>query len=424
MGATTPPLSDPASQTPSLPGRPSKVALVLNDDFSMWHFHRGLIRALKARGAEVFVLTPAGPYVEKLERIGAVHLPISVYRFLSPLRDVKLFIDLYRLFRRRRFDIVHTITIKPNVYGTVAARLAGRRFVVGLICGLGYTFGRSDGLRQRIVHWTASLMYRCANLLVRKVWFENPDDRDLFVSRRLIRPDKAVVIRGGGVDVDEYRPGSVDPERLAAIRKELGCPGEERIVLMVVARTIWSKGVREFVEASRGFLPEAGRVRFILAGATDPESPDAVPETYLKENRSASFEWIGFRRNIKEILAAADVVVLPSFYREGVPTSLLEAMAMGKPIVTCNSVGCREVVDPGKNGYLVPPRDADAFATAVAKIALDDARRATFGRHSREKAVREFSDSVVVGRVCRELYGWEPTQQRAPAPAVADVCPR
>lgn len=382
-----------------------KIALVLNDDFSMWQFFRGLIRTLKARHTDVFLVTPSGPYVPLLVSMGAKHVAIDMDRFISPLSDIRFCFNLYRLFRTCNFDIVCNITVKPNVYGAVAARLARVRCVIGMIEGLGYGLTEGKNLRDRVLGYVVAKLYWVACTLSDRVGFSNTDDLSLFLTSGIIKSRKAVAFRSMiGIDLQEYAPAAVDSERTEHLRKGLGIDMSVRIVVMVAARTVWSKGVKEFVEASERAESWRTETFFLLVGALDPEAQDAVEESHLRQKESSRFRWLGFRNDVREILALADVVVLPSYYREGVPRVLLEGMAMGKPIVTTNNVGCRETVDEGKNGFLVPSRNSAALASAIEVLINDKELREQFGRYSRVKAETEFDETVIVQRIIEELY--------------------
>jgi N,N'-diacetylbacillosaminyl-diphospho-undecaprenol alpha-1,3-N-acetylgalactosaminyltransferase len=309
--------------------------------------------------------------------------------------------SLYRIFSRERCDIVHNHTIKPNIYGTLAARLAGVRMVLCTVHGLGSALGEIYGVKQRVIRNLTKGLYTLAFSLASRVQFLNADDMDFFVSSRMIDRDKAILIRSVGVNLDEYSPGSVDLEHLANLRAELAIDGATQVVLMV-ARVYWSKGVREFVNAAQ-VIGATRPVRFLLAGAVDG-SRDAVPIEYLNQHESETFRWLNYREDVRELLALCDVAVLPSYYREGVPRNLLEAMAMGKPIVTTDNVGCREVVDQGLNGYLVPVRDSQALAEAIDNLLGDARKRERFGHHSKRKAETEFDERLIVGEALERLY--------------------
>ncbi len=392
-----------------------KILMLGNDDFSIWHFRRGLIKALVAEGHEIVVATPDGEYVDRLVDLGTRHIPVSIYRFMSPLRDLVLFWRILCLFRAERPDLVHTMTIKPNVYGAIAAKLAGVRRVVSLVPGLGYCFQDAEQRRPSPLQRVVTLLYRISGRLIYRMWFQNRDDRKLFIDAGIVTPEQAVLIPGSGVNLDEYNARRADPTRVAELRSELGLQDNDIVVLMMVARVIWCKGVKEFIAASQMAATWKRRVVFVLVGPTADDSPDLVDADYLKDQTSANFRWLGFQSDVREIISLADVVTLPSFYREGIPRVLLEAMALEKPIVTTDNVGCREVVEDGKNGYLIPVRDTQALASAIQKLTHDDILRAACGRQSRIKAENEFDEKVVVSRVMEDLYGLERTNAQLKA---------
>ncbi len=372
----------------------------------MWHFFRGLISALLARGIKVLVVTPPGPYVAALQELGATHVAVAIPRFVHPVGDVAMLRALLRVFRREAPDVVCNITVKPIVYGALAARLAGVPRVVGMVEGLGYGFLERGGWRVRTLRAVVSGLLRVGCRLSDLIGFANPDDRDQLVRSGVVSSEKALAFRSMvGVDVKSFAPGAVALAALEPLRSEFGIrPGQ--CVVAMVTRVVWSKGVKEFVEASEEAARWPTPCHFVLVGPIDPDARDRVPERYLREHASPRFTWVPtFRQDLKEILSLADVVALPSYYREGVPRVLLEAMALGKPIVTTDNVGCREVVDQGRNGYLVPVRDSHAFAESIRRLAESEPLRLAFGRQSRAKAESEFSEPAVVDGVARRLFG-------------------
>jgi N,N'-diacetylbacillosaminyl-diphospho-undecaprenol alpha-1,3-N-acetylgalactosaminyltransferase len=239
------------------------------------------------------------------------------------------------------------------------------------------------------------------------VWFVNPDDLEFLAARNVAVRNKAIVVRGVGIDVEEFSAPAADPIALEQVRSELALGHDETCVTMAVARAVWSKGVREFVEAADQLRSAYPRARFVLLAPVEEASPHAVPPAYLRaaEQRNPRFLWLStFRRDVREILLLSSVVTLPSYYREGLPFVLMEAMAMGKPIVTTDNVGCREVVEEGRNGFLVNVKDPGALAQALGRLLADADLRESFGRSSRHKVVTEFADAIVVKRVLSEMY--------------------
>jgi glycosyltransferase involved in cell wall biosynthesis len=367
-----------------------KLALVLNDDFSMWHFRRGLIETLVADGHEVYVITPPGLYVEKLRSLGVKHFPVSMNRFISPGEDLRLIYSLYSTFRQTGVQLVHNMTIKPNVYGAIAAKLAGVPRIVALVSGRGYAFSDKKTLRARALSCGAKALYRLAFRYTDRVWFQNQDDRDFFVNEHLVDAPKSIVIRSGGINLREF--AAAKPQHDMTVT-----------VTLVAARMVRSKGVLEFIQACKILHERMPHVRFVLVGPLDPRSPDAIGEDVLR-SAPATLSWLGFRSDIAEILGRSDIVALPSYYLEGVPRSLLEGMACGKALITTNTPGCRETVDHAVNGLLVPPRDAPALADAIMTLASDKPLRDRFGQRSRQKVESEFDERLVVARVLAELY--------------------
>lgn len=386
-----------------------KIALILNDDFSMWHFRGGLIKALVSRGMDVCVIVPPGPYVSKLEEIGARCLPIAMNRFITPFQDLKLLSQLYRVFKSEQFDLVHNMTIKPNIFGTVAAKLAGIPRIVCLVSGIGYVFSDElNSIRNKIIRVIAIFLYRVSLGISHKTWFQNQDDLDFFIEQKIITPDKGIVIRSGGINLHEFSPSSVNSELLERLRTELHLDVDCKCVVMVAARLIWSKGVREFIEASNLLKSAYPDWIFLMICPQDPGSPDSVPKEYIDTHRSENLIVIDyFRDDIKNLIALADIMVLVSYYREGVPRTLLEGLSMSKPIIASNSVGCKEVVEEERNGFLVPVKNSNKLAEKLKILMDDENKRQLFGKHSREIAKKYFDETLVINRVLKELYEYE-----------------
>lgn len=370
------------------PARRPRVCFVVNVDWFFLSHRLPLARAARDAGAEVVVLaadTGCGPRI-RAEGLEFVPLPIS-RRGLNAVSEAAAVLALVRHYRRLRPDLVHHVTIKPVLYGSLAARAVGVPAVVNAISGLGYVFTSDD--RSRLLRRVVNRVYRAAlgNPRSRTI-LQNSDDLAMFVDRGLLRPEQALVIRGSGVDCSAFRP---TPE-------PAGDP-----VVMLPSRMLWDKGVGSFVEAARLLRERGARARFALVGASDDGNPTAVPQAQLEAWRDEGVvEWWGARDDMPAALAAASVVVLPS-RREGLPKVLLEAAACARPMVATDVPGCREVVRPGVNGLLVPPDDGPALAEAVGRLLDAPALRRDFGAAARAMAEREFAEEIVVARTM-ELY--------------------
>jgi len=383
-----------------------KLALVVPDDLSALLYCKGLINALKHDDSiGIFLISsPMPEYQQEVRGLGVQLTSIKMHRFFNPVQDFRYFLALFRLFRREKIDAVICWTTKPNIYGTIAARLAAVKRIIYAVRGMGSAFLQPSDLKSQILNGAVSACYKLAGRLTHKAWFTNPEDLEFFISQGFVKADKTFLTKNA-VNVEDYSPAVISAEQLTRLRKELGLSPQDRVVSMV-GRMIWSKGIREFVEASKILRDQLPNVRFILVGPLDEGSPQTVPLSYLKEQEKlANFLWIGFRKDVKAIYALSDVAVLPSYYKEGgYPRALLEPMAMGKPVITTCLPQCRRPVEEGRNGLLVPPQEPQALARAIAYLMTDETRRTQFGQYSREKIEKEFDERRVIEQVLAELY--------------------
>ena len=387
--------------------QPLKIAIVANQLHATWLLRRGVIMALRERGHSVYAITPPDrKYGHLIGEIGAVSVTVPLGRYFSPWLDLRYIWRLYRILRKERFDIVHTYTIKPNIFGPLAARAAGIKTVLCSVTGLGYLFSDDAGFKLRMLRSAGKCLMRTAFRCSRAVSFQNPDNLEFMVSSRLLNRDKAVLIRSSGVDLQAYSIGSVDKEKMARLKSKLR-KGKDTVMVCMVARATWLKGVKEFMEACDSLSKRRRNVIFLFVGQVDETAPGGVPVEYFREEVRPNFRRLGFIDDIPEIMALSDIVVLPSHYREGTPNTLLEAMAMGKPVVTTDTAGCREVVDDGKSGYLVPVKDGAALADKIDALVMSSEKRRDFGKQGRLKAEREFDVHKVVQETLEQMYGFE-----------------
>lgn len=387
-----------------------KIAFIMPDDFSILLFAKGILRALRRLpDAKVTALCFLGSYRREVEALGVEALHVDIYRFFNPIRDLQYMFNLYRLLRKHRFDAVFNFSTKPNIYGTIAARLAGVNIVISHVVGLGAAYAPGKRASNALLTEMFLALYRVACSLSDKVWFTNRNDLTFFLSRDIIKPGKAVLTRNY-LDTDSYAVAAVDPARVEALKQELGLASGDRVVVMV-ARMIWAKGVREFAEAAVFLRDTHPHVKFFLIAPLEEGSFDAVPKSYIREmERRAHLRWLGFRHDVRELYALCDLAVLPSYYKEGgYPRALLEPMSMGKPLIATLSDDCRGPVDEGRNGYLVPIKDSRALARAITDIIDDDDLLRRMGQHSRHKAVTEFEERRIVPQALAEcgfpVYG-------------------
>lgn len=383
----------------------ARIALVSNTDFSLYNFRLGLILALLAEGHEIHAVCPDGKYVNNFKELGLKHHSLYVDRKgINPVNEARTLLQLCMIFRRWKFHVVHNYTPKLNIYGNIAAKIVGVPVIMNSVTGLGYVFTRG-GVRKRMLRILVEVLYRFAFKFSRMVIFLNIDDKQYFEKRRLVDRSKSILIKSEGVDIVKFSRRGIPEEGIERVRQELNLsqPGK-RCVTLLISRLLWDKGIREFIEAARILKVRDPEALFLLVGPVDKGNPAAVSEKFLEEvKREDVVRYLGERSDIPEILSISDIVTLPSYYREGIPRSLLEAMSMEKPIVTTLTPGCLELVQEGKNGFLVPERDSAALASAIEKLLQNEELRIEMGRCSREKVLEEFDEKMVNSKILR-LY--------------------
>jgi glycosyltransferase involved in cell wall biosynthesis len=378
-------------------GRGARVLFVVNDP-AFFMSHRALLAArLALDGYRVAIAAPPLPGSDDVERAGFPYHPFALDRTgTNALREIAVVGELARLFRRVRPDLVHLVSVKPIVYGGLAARLAHVPAAVFSVSGLGYLFV-SDSRRAAALRVATLPLYRAAVAHRNgRLVFQNPDDLELFVRLRICASRDGVVVGGSGLDLARYRAGP---------------PPAGPPLVVLPARMLWTKGVREFVEAA-GILRRGGVVaRFALVGAADPGKLDAIPLAQLRAwVREGLVEWWGHRSDMADVLRAASIVCLPS-HREGFSRALMEAAASGRPAVTCDVPGCRDAVAPGQSALLVPPRDAPSLARAVADLLGDRARWGRMAHAARSLAIERFGVAAAArstAAIYADLLGGSP----------------
>lgn len=349
---------------------------VTEDWFFCSHF---IDRALAAKqaGYEVGVITRVCAHGEAIRSAGLKLIPLDMSRRGKNLwRELGVIRRLLRIYWAERPNLVHHFALKPILYGTLAARLAGVKTIINAPVGMGYAFS-SRQWKARLIRPFVIWGYKwLMNPPGSRVVLENPDDERLLIGLRIVNAGHTSVIRGAGVDPQRFGV-SPEPEGVALV--------------VLAARMLWDKGVGEFVEAARILAAASIAARFVLVGDADLANPTAIPESQLATWQAAGIvEWWGHRDDMPKVLSQANIVCLPS-YREGLPKVLIEAAACGRAIVATDVPGCREIVRHGESGLLVPARDAQALSEALKRLILDASERQRMGRRGREIAVAEFS---------------------------------
>lgn len=347
--------------------------------------HRlNLALAAKGAGFDVRVVTNCDQrpnlshYDAHLSELEIYHLPFHRSR-LNPFVEIKTLWQIWKAYRHIRPDIVHQVALKPVVYGTLCARFMRIPRIVNALGGMGYLFTHRS-LKSSVVRPLLALAFRILlNHRRCRLILQNPDDVHLMTS--FVDGDKIHLIRGAGVNLETFCPTDEPPPPVRAV---------------MVSRLLWSKGIGDLVEAARILKEEGAPLQIQIAGDIDPQNPASVsPETLRAWKEENLVTWLGPVADVAALYARSHIAVLPS-YREGLPKSLLEAAACGKPIVTTDVPGCREVVIPGENGFLVPAKDAKALAKALKALAESSELRMKMGQLSRKKAEQEFDEKKII----------------------------
>jgi len=357
-----------------------RIAIVLNTSWNIYNFRLGLINSLLKNGHEVYAIAPYDEFSSKLIELGCKYEKVTMdSRGANPVKDFGLIIELYRIYRKVRPDIILHFTIKPNIYGTFAAKLLGIP-TINNVCGLGTVF-----LNKGFVSVIARLMYKVAFKYPNTVLFQNDQDRRLFIDEQLIDEDRTDLVPGSGINPDKFIPVEL--------------PENKEFTFLLVSRLIHDKGIIEYINAIKELNQRGIKAKYQILGAIDEEHKRGIPsrivESWIQQNL---IEYLGRVRDVRRFIENADCIVLPS-YREGTPRTLLEAASMARPIVTTNVAGCNNVVTDNYNGFLCNLKDSLDLADKMEKmINLPIERRREFGFRGRRHVEKEYNENLVIDK--------------------------
>ncbi len=368
----------------NLSNKSKKLLFVVNvPEFFISH-RLPLAVAAKEAGFDVHIASASGSGIDHIRNKGFRYHEIGFVRSgQNPLKELKTFISLVTLFKKLKPDLVHLITIKPVLYGGIAARFAGVRSVVAAVSGLGTAFGVTS-ISEHVRCWFVKRLYSAAFKHERfAVIFQNPDDCNTLLALKALDKKSTRMIRGSGVDLNDY-PYLPESDICAPI-------------VVMAARLLRDKGVYEFVEAARLLRKRNINVQMLLIGSPDPGNPTSVTqETLERWRQEGEIQVLGFRNDIANLYASANIVCLPSYYGEGLPKSLVEAAACGRAVVTTDHPGCRDAITKNVTGLLVPPKNIEALADAIQRLVEDRGLRKQMGVAGRQLAKDKFTIEKIV----------------------------
>lgn len=362
-----------------------KVAIVLNTSWNIYNFRLNFIKSLLSEGHEVHTIAPRDEYTNFLTELGCVHHNVKMdSRGANPIKDSALIIELWSIYRKLRPDVVLHYTIKPNVYGTLAAAILGIP-TINNVCGLGTVF-----LKDNLVSKIAIALYKISFRFASRIFFQNPDDLKLFVAKKLVKEEAVDIVPGSGINLQHFKPVSYKRN--------------DTFTFLMVSRLITDKGVLEYVDAINRLKSQGLKVKFQVLGAMDPEHRRGIKEAVImKWIEEGTFEYLGTTDDVRDYINAADCVVLPS-YREGTPRTLLEAASSAKPIIATDVPGCNHVVENNVNGLLCKLKDEKDLADKMVQMySLDDETLKNFGLRGRAKMETQFGEELVINKYLSAL---------------------
>ncbi len=366
-----------------------RIAVVLNTSWNIYNFRMNLVRKLILEGHEVHTIAPKDNFTSLLTEAGCIHHNVTMdSRGANPIKDSALILELFLIYRKVRPDLILHYTIKPNVYGTLAAAML-RIPVINNVCGLGTVF-----LKENLVSAIAIFLYRISFRFASKVFFQNPEDLKLFVRKKMIRPEAVDLVPGSGIDLGKFQP--------------LPFRRNKAFTFLLISRLITDKGIVDYINAAKRLKNEGTTARFQILGAMDPEHKRGIQVKYIHEwIENNIIEYLGSTVDVRKFIENADCIVLPS-YREGTPRTLLEAASSAKPIIATDVPGCNHVVVNDYNGFLCRMKDPDDLAAKMRQISqCPDEKLEAFGRNGRLKMEAEYDENLVINKYLRALESFK-----------------
>ena len=371
----------------------SKIALVSNTSWSIYNFRLGLIRALKSEGYDVIVIAPKDNFTAKLIAENVQVETIEIHNYgINPFKELNIISQLKSIYKRTKPDLIFHYTIKPNIYGSIAANQIGIPSIA-ITTGLGHLFD----FKNFFVRMITLGLYKRAARLSKEVWFLNDNDKDVFVYKGIVDRSKVKVIKGEGIDTKWFRA-----------KREKQFLGD--IKFLFAGRLIWDKGVLEFVEAAKKIKEKYSNVQFELLGFIDQSNPNSVPYQKITDWQNAKIiNYLGETTDVRPFINSAHCLVFPSFYREGVSRILMEAASMETPIITTDNVGCRDIVENGRNGFLTQPKNVDDLVSKIEQfLELNSEDMKVMGKLGRQKMLREFAEEKIVSEYLKTVEKYIP----------------
>jgi N,N'-diacetylbacillosaminyl-diphospho-undecaprenol alpha-1,3-N-acetylgalactosaminyltransferase len=363
-----------------------KIGFLSHLDLNLYAFRLPVMLELKRLGHTPIAIAPEGQYLQKIREAGIEVAPYKIERkSLNPLKEIKAIQNIFWTIKPLGLDVLHTFTAKPNIYGTIAGRLAKAPRIINLVEGLG-SFYLEEDAKSRLIRSVIETLYKRVFRLSNAVMFVNDGDPAYLIQKNIIDPKKVVKINGVGIDTHEWKRSR---------------PAKEPLMVIMIARLIRHKGVLEYLEACQNLKAKYPSVRFVYVGGEDSGNPSGLKKEIFE--RFSGVEYLGERSDIKELLEDSHIFVLPS-YREGLPRTVLEAMSMETAVIGADAVGTRDCIKDGVTGLLVGVKDEKSLEEAIEKLITDDKLRAKLAKAGRQACEKEYDIKPIVKEHLR-VYG-------------------
>jgi len=382
--------------------------LVCPEDFTVVLCCKWIIKYLQQLGHEVLVISPSNKndkfYSNKIKEFGVKHIDIKMNRHINILDDVKYVLSLYKIFNKYKLNSVFGVCTKPNIYAPIAAKIAKINKIYISIWGRGTTFLPTKSLNKKLLKFLLILLYRLSFSLSSKIWFTNPNDLNYFLDRKIINSKKTILTKNY-IDSDIYKPSVLSNQERINLLNEFSF-NEKDIIIILVGRMIWSKGVKEFVDAAHILSNDFPYLKFLLVGAEEKCNYDSIPSEYLLNLVNYNYiRWTGFRTDIPNLYALSTIAVLPSYYKEGgYPRGITEPMSMEKPVIAANTIDCSLAISDKEDGLLVNPQDSEDLVSKIKYLLNNQSEMYEISKKARTKILNEFDEKKIIKGLIAELY--------------------
>jgi len=384
-----------------------KIGLICPADFTVLLCCKWIIKNLQNKGYEVIVISPLSQdnfFIKEILKFNVVHVNIKMNRHVNVLDDFKYIIDLYKIFKKHNINSLFSVCTKPNIYSPLAGKLAGIKKIYTSIWGRGTAFLESQKFKDIILKLIILFLYKISFQISNLVWFTNPNDLNYFLSKKLIKKEKTILTYNY-IDSEIYKPQKITNNQLNNLRREFQLK-ENDFIIILVGRMIWSKGIKEFVEAGRILYKKYPNLKLLLVGAEEKNNPDAIPNDYLKKISKLEYlKWAKFRKDVPLLYCLSKIAVLPSYYKEGgYPRAVTEPMSIGIPVIAADTPDCRGPIENMKNGILISPKRPDELAEKIKLLIEDKKLYDKLSLSGRTTIIEKFDEKKIIKKLIDEIF--------------------